>query len=139
MSRHLTSEERVWIVTELSRKGNQRQVVRNWPFQTPPPSRGAVQNLAKKFKNHATLLNMKKSGRPRSVLTEINSDIVSQMCSQDPTSSVRRTAAEIGMRPTSVWNILKSIKMKAFLPTLVQGLLEQDPVQRLYDFQYQQR
>ena len=137
MSRKLTSEERLWIVKEFTRTENQRAVVRNWPFLTTRPSRHAVQSLVQKFNENGTLLNMPKSGRRRNILTNINTNIVADLYMQEPRNSIRKTSAELDIHRSSVWRILKSLNMKAYIPTLVQGLLERDPVDRFGYYAYQ--
>ncbi len=78
--------------------------------------------LIRKFVRHGTVQDLKKSGRPRSVLTPLNIDMVEQVYLEAPKNSVRRTSLELGIGTTSVFKMLKSLNMKAYLPTLVQGL-----------------
>ena len=131
MSRVLSTEERVWITSEYARTQSQRQIIRNWHFPSAPPSRCCVQKLLDKFENHGTLKNLKSSGRPRTALTPLNKNIVSEVFTEAPRTSVRRASVELNIPTSSVWRILKSIEQRAFVPTLVQGLLERDTVDRL--------
>jgi len=133
MSRKLTSEERVWIIKEFTRTENKREVLRNWPFLTPAPTRSSVRELVNKFNTHGTVKNLKNTGRPRSVLTPLNANIVSASYAMAPNKSVRRAAAELDIHYVSVWRILTiDLNQKAYLPTLVHALKPSDYQERYY-------
>jgi len=130
MVRYLTTAERAWVVNEFAKTSNKCQVVRNWPFPSPRPSRSGLIKLLHKFETHGSVHNLKSSGRPRSVLTALNTGIVDQVYLYSPRNSVRRTSAELGIGTSSVFRILKVLNKKAYLPTLVQSLSDGDFVNR---------
>jgi len=118
------------MTTEFAKTGNKREVLRNWPFPTPIPTRAGLIKLIQKFERHGKLQNLKPEGRPRSVLTPINAGMVEQVCLAAPKNSVRRTSAELGIPKSSVFRMLKDLNKKAFLPTVVQSLTADDFVKR---------
>ena len=130
MARTITTTERVWIASEFAITTNKHEILRNWPFLSPRPSRSSLIRLISKYQTHGTVHDLKKSGRPRSVLTPLNIGVVEQVYAGAPKNSVRRTSAELGIGKSSIFRMLKSLYLKAYLPTLVQGLKVDDFVKR---------
>jgi hypothetical protein len=67
-----------------------------------------------------------RSGRPRTSLTEENLTTVAQALIQSPKKSIRKTTAEFIVPPTSVYRIVKALKLTAYRPHLLQMLTEDD-------------
>lgn len=131
MSRRLTKIEKIWIMAEYHRTQNQREVLRNWNFQTPEPSDSSVCRLIRKFNENGSIQSLdKKKGRRKSVVNPLNTNIVQAAIFQAPETSVTRRSLELQIGRTSVWRILKSLHLKSYIPTLVHGLREGDPVLR---------
>jgi len=130
MVRTLSTDERIWLTNEFAQTGNKCQTLRNWPYPTPTPNRKSLQTLIQKFETHGTVQDLKKSERPRSVLTPLNVRMVQQVYLNEPKNSVRRTSSELGIGAISVFKMLKTLKMKEYLPTLVQELQDGDFIKR---------
>jgi hypothetical protein len=67
-----------------------------------------------------------RSGKPRTSLTEENLTTVAHSLVQSPKKSIRKTAAEFIIPPTRVYRNVKALKLKAYLPHLLQMLIEDD-------------
>ena len=61
MVRTITTTERVWIASEFAITTNQHEILRNWPFLTPRPSRSSLIGLISKYQTHGTVHDLKKS------------------------------------------------------------------------------
>jgi hypothetical protein len=88
---------------------------------TPVPIRQAIYNLMQPFQRHESVLDLPRSVRPRTLLTEENLTTVAQALVQSPKKSIRKTSAEFIIPPTSVYQIVK-----AYRPHFVQMLTEDD-------------
>jgi predicted transcriptional regulator len=100
---------------EFRRTNSQRQVVRNWPFQSVRPSRSAAKHTIQKLKEHGTVQRIKSTGRPRTACTVLNMDSVFETYTQAPEKSLAKAAAELNMSQSSViYRILNELKFKDY-------------------------
>jgi hypothetical protein len=83
---------------------------------TPVPTRQAIYNLNQRFQRHGSVHDLPRSGRSRTSQTGENLSPVSQALVQSPKRSVRKTSAEFVIPPTSVCQIVKALKLKAYRP-----------------------
>jgi hypothetical protein len=93
---------------------------------TPVPTRQAIYNLNQRFQLHGSVHDLSRSGRPRTSLTEENLITVVQALVQSPKKSIRKTYTEFIIPPTSVYRIVKALKLKARRPRLLQMLRDDD-------------
>uniref|UniRef100_A0A1B6GN10 DUF4817 domain-containing protein n=1 Tax=Cuerna arida TaxID=1464854 RepID=A0A1B6GN10_9HEMI len=95
-----------------------------------PPSRQGIRKLNARFEETGSVAELSRSGRPVSVTTEENLNVVAQCFVQSPTKSQRKAYKEYGLPRTSLQRMQKTLKLKAYRLTLLQGLNE-DPDRRL--------
>jgi hypothetical protein len=55
---------------------------------TPVPTQQAINNLNQRFQSHGSVLDLPRSGRPRTSLTEENLTTVAQALVQSPKKSI---------------------------------------------------
>ena len=128
-----TTEQRSWLLKEYIKTKSADAVRVNWTakYATAAPSRKTIYRIRHKFDATGSVLNVKSTGRPKSVTTDENKELVAQAVAHSPGKSSRRTSLELDISQTSVIRILKSLKWKPYRPQLVQGLLAGDPDRRL--------
>ena len=128
-----STEQRSWLLKEHIRTNNAETVRKNWTtkYGTTAPSRQSIYQIRKKFDATGSVLNIKNPGRPKSVTTEENRELVAQAVVQSPQKSSRRIASELRISRCSVIRIFKSMAWKPYRPQLVHGLLPEDPGRRL--------
>lgn len=135
MSRKFSVRERVFILQKWwLHDHNYEDVVQLFVQHFPninPPSRQAIHNLNKRFEETGSVADLQRSGRPKSVTTEQNLTTVAQSFVQSPSKSTRRASSELGISRTSLRRMMKSVGLKPFRPTLLQGLNEDDPDRRM--------
>jgi hypothetical protein len=86
---------------------------------TPVPIRQAIYNLNQRIYRHESVLDLPRSVRPRTSLTEENLTPVAQALVLK--KSIPNTSAELIIPPTSIYQIVKACR-----PHLVQMLTEVD-------------
>uniref|UniRef100_A0A1B6HJY8 DUF4817 domain-containing protein n=1 Tax=Homalodisca liturata TaxID=320908 RepID=A0A1B6HJY8_9HEMI len=89
-----------------------------------PPSRQGIRKLNGRFEETGSVAELSRSGRPVSVTKEEN--VVAQCFVHSPTKSQRKASKECGLPRTSLQRMQKTLKLKAYRPTLLQGLNEDD-------------
>jgi hypothetical protein len=71
--RIFTIQERTWITDESARNGDcHYRTEENWPFPSPAPTRKTIKRIVIKYQSTGSTLNLKASGRPKSVRTDEN-------------------------------------------------------------------
>jgi transposase len=89
---------RVFVLQKWWQHGhNYRDVVDLFVEPFPnciPPSRQAIHNLNKRFEQTGSVADRPRSGRPKSVITEENINIVAQSFVQSTTKSTRKASSE---------------------------------------------
>lgn len=91
-----------------------------------PISQSTVSKIEKKFRDHGTVKNLPKTGRPVTVLTEdVQLDILLEI-EDNPHSTSRNIALDYNLSHTSVLKLLKMEKFHPYKVTLVHELSETD-------------
>ncbi|CAF4247225.1 unnamed protein product, partial [Rotaria sordida] len=72
-----------------------------------------------------------RSGRPTSITTEENMELVSESYTLNPQKSQRRATHDLDISRSSVQRIMKELNLKPYKPRLLQALNEDDPDRRL--------
>ena len=132
--RTLTTAERVFVIKRYYESGNSyKHVQDNWAdeFQSAIPSKSTMHDLISKFNNTGSVVNIKQSGRPVSIRTDENKDLVAAAFTDSPTKSIRRASVELSMSYGSVQRMLVDIGLKPYKPHLLHKLNEDDPDRRL--------
>jgi len=88
-------------------------------------------NLVSKFNNTGSVLDAPKTGRPRTVRTLDNSDIVASAYVESPKKSTRRASKELQISRSSLQRIITDIGLKPYKPHLLHALNEDDPDKRM--------
>ena len=135
MSRFLTKEQRIFLLKQWWISGGTTQTI-NEAFQHEFPDdaipvRQTVYRLAKKFDETGSVEDAPRSGRPASVTTEANTQLVSQNFRLSPQTSQRRAALELDGSRSSLQRITKDLKLKPYKRGLLQMLNEDDADRRL--------
>ena len=91
----LTTEQRVFLVTEWTHSGSLQQVAQAFRRRFPDrnvPAKSTIWKNVSKYQAEGTSLNLNKgrSGRPRSVRTEDNVAAVQQQLGENPQVSAKR-------------------------------------------------
>jgi hypothetical protein len=133
MHSRLSQQQRVFIVEHYWQTRNAARVIDAWrdEFADPPPHRETIYNIRDRFHQTGTVADMKRTGRPTSVNTDVNAALVATSLQQSPCKSANRLSVELGIRRTSLQNILRKNGYRPYHPHLVHGLLEDDPDRRL--------
>ena len=120
--------ERIWMNNAYARfGGNAGEVVRDWPYPTPRPSKGTVFKIARKFEITGSVQDIKPPGRPSSERTEENIDYVMSSIVDSSRKSISQISHETLISPTTVFRILKNdMNRKPYRPTRVCMLKDED-------------
>lgn len=131
MANNLNQEQRKWILKQYWKCKNAEQVRTLWQeaFNTPPPSRQAIYRIRNKFESSGSVINLPKSGRPKTSMTEENEIRVALTFVNSPRKSTRCASMELSIPRTSLRRLM--LKLKPYHPHLIHGLLEDDPDRRL--------
>uniref|UniRef100_A0A1B6L4Y9 DUF4817 domain-containing protein n=1 Tax=Graphocephala atropunctata TaxID=36148 RepID=A0A1B6L4Y9_9HEMI len=135
MNRKLTTEQRVFVLqTWWKHDHNYSDVCDLFVERFPniePPSRQCIRKLNLRFEQTGSVAELSRSGRPRSVTSEENLNVIAQCFVQSPTKSQRKASNEYGIARTSLRRIQKQLHLRPYRPTLLQGLNEDDPDRRV--------
>ena len=129
----LTPEQRVFLIKNFYQKGqNPNRVVldlfqQKFLFRT---SEKAMTNLVEKFETDYTIED-KKPTRTHPATNAANQELVLATAANDPHSSIRKTAQQVGISPSSVAKILKLHKFHPYKIQVLQKLNEDDPDRRM--------
>jgi len=135
MPRFLTIEQRIFILKQWWMSGKTLKTV-NEAFQDEYPddeipARQTIYRLATKFDETGSVEDAPRSGRPTSITTEENMELVSESYTLNPQKSQRRAAHDLDISRSSVRRIMKELNLKPYKPRLLQALNEDDPDRRL--------
>ena len=97
-------------------------------YQTSPPTRKTVRRIVLKFKETYSVLDRKRSGRPRTCRSEPNIQMVKDILEDSPTKSLRRVSSESGVGCTeSIRRITRlDLKLKPYKVSKVHELINID-------------
>lgn len=91
-----------------------------------------VIRINKNFSDTGSVADLPRAGRPKTGRSEDNVQRVREAIALAPTTSTRRLSAELGVKHTSVYRILRrDLKFKSTIPVLCQFLNEDDFDRRL--------
>ncbi|CAF4924080.1 unnamed protein product, partial [Rotaria sp. Silwood2] len=95
------------------------------------PARQTIYRLATKFDETGSVEDAPRSGRPTSITTEENMQLVSESYTLNPQKSQRHAAHDLDISRSSVRRIMKELNLKPYKSRLLQALHEDDPDRRL--------
>lgn len=135
MPRLLTKEQRIFLLKQWWKSGGATQTI-NEAFQhefpnEDVPARQTIYRLAKKLDETGSVKDAPRSGRPKSINTDENMQLVSQSFLRNPQTSQRRAARELDISRSTLRRIMTALKLKSYKPKLLQALNEDDPDRRL--------
>lgn len=134
-NRVLTTEQRIFLLKHWWMSGKSLHAVNTaFKHEFPDdavPARQTIYRLSSKFEETGSVDDSPRSGRPQSVTTDDNTDLVSENFRRNPHASQRRAARELNISRSSLQRIMKELKLKPYKPRLVQALNEDDPDRRL--------
>ncbi|CAF4499633.1 unnamed protein product [Rotaria sp. Silwood2] len=90
-----------------------------------------MSRLAKTFDVTGSIEDEPRSGRPITVRTEENRQLVSQTFLLNPRTSQRRASDDLNISRTSLQRLMKDLNLKPYKSRLLQALNEDDPDRRL--------
>ncbi len=94
----LTTEQRIFVVKTFYQTNNKSETCRRFNEQFHRQiRRETVADIIDRFEENGTVDDKKRSGRPFVVRTEENKAAVKSLFSNDPTTSTRRAASELGI------------------------------------------
>ena len=130
---NLTLDQRKWIVRSYCKHENAGEVRREWTqtFHTQPPTRLTIYRIRDKFNAEGSIVNKKKSGRPKTASSEDNEMQVALTFVNSPKKSTRRASLELSIPRTSLQRLMKKLLLRPYRPRLLHGLLEDDPGRRI--------
>ena len=107
-------------------------VIRTWPdfFESNPPHRETIYNLRDKFLVTGSVSDAPRSGRPVTINTTENQELVAQLFVENPQTSAVSASRQLDIDRRSLRRIMGSIGLKVYIPQLVHGLLEDDSDRR---------
>jgi transposase len=135
MPRLLTKEQRIFVLKEWWISGRTFRSVKT-AFQNEfpgeeVPTRQTIYRLAEKFDENGSVEDAPRSGRPTTVRTEENAEVVSEAFRQNPQSSQRYAARDLSISCSSLRRLMKDLNLKPYKPRLLQALNEDDPDRRV--------
>ena len=110
------------------RRENTMDVIRTWSdfFESNPPHRETIYNLRDKFDRIGSVSDAPRSGRPATINTTENQELVAQLFVENPQTSAVSASRELDIDRRSLRRIMGSIGLKVYIPQLVHGLVEDD-------------
>ncbi len=135
MPRLLTKEQRIFVLKQWWISGRTFRPV-NTAFQNEfpgeeVPTRQTIYPLAEKFDESDSVEDVPRSGRPTTVRTEENAEVVSETFRRNPQPSQRRASRDLNISRSSLQRLMKDLNLKPYKPRLIQALNEYDPDRRV--------
>lgn len=130
----MTKEQRIAAVKhyyQSSENGAEASRRMTTQFGISSPQGRNITALVKKFELTGSVADAQRPGRPSTATTTANGDRLAEALHRSPQKSSRRLARELGISQWSVLKLLKSLRMKPYIPRLVQALHECDPDRRM--------
>jgi hypothetical protein len=125
-----TLEERITIVKLFSIcDGSVAEVQRRFKklFPGRSISKPSVRDICNKFDSTGTIKDVPRSGRPKTGRSEANIHAIHAKILSSPKKSTRRLESETDLSRATIHRILKNdLKLKCYIPTLVQELHDND-------------
>jgi hypothetical protein len=130
MSKHLSIDQRIQVVLKMARLQSVTLVQREWrkEFSQESPTDKTITSIYSKFLSTGSVHDVAKPGRPK----EVEEGAVIQHFENQPSSSVRVAAIQLGVGHSSIHRALTHMKMRPYHIQLVQQLHEIDyPARRV--------
>ena len=125
-----TTEQRIWLIKQKyllhSNITVQRLWAKEWKENGPAPDGRTINNLFNKWEATGSILDLPRSGRGVTVTTVNAKATVQQHFQQNPSSSAKRAALELGISRRSLCRLMKQSGLKLYRPRLVHELNEDD-------------
>ncbi|CAF4694672.1 unnamed protein product [Rotaria sp. Silwood2] len=126
-----TTEQRIFVVKNSYQTNNKSETCRRFNEQfNRQIKRDTVADIVDRFEESGKVDDRKRTGRPFVVRTEENKEAIKSLFSNNPTTSTRRAASELGISKTSILRILSELKLHPYRHRLVQQLNDDDPDRR---------
>lgn len=131
--RRLSREERTSLVRLYFRHdGNIAEMRDAWRDESPFPTGKAIGALMKKFLETGHVMDRPRSGKPPSVVTRKNVEIVRTSVRDQPMLSTRKRAVALNISRSSLGRILRDrLKFRAYKLQTVHHLKHVDKAERL--------
>ncbi len=103
-------KQRVFIIKCYYQTGSLKRVRETFEVEFPdvsPPGNKAILHIVKKFENHHTVSDLRRSGRT-SVRTEESKEKIRNVVTATPSLSSRRVAQQVGLSHTSTYREMRS-------------------------------
>ncbi|XP_067143011.1 uncharacterized protein [Centruroides vittatus] len=117
MNRKLSLEQRVFLLQNWWKHDKKYAIIRKLFIEkypaVEPPTRQAIYKLNKRFEETGAVVDLPRSGRPRTAVTDDNVRRVAKALDASPGKSTRKALAEFGITRTSYQRILKKLKQRA--------------------------
>jgi transposase len=131
MNRKLSTEERaftlqMWWKSDQNYEDVRRTFVVKFKH-TQPPCRQAIYKLNRRIEATGSVADLPRSGRPKSVTSEENLQLVAETFIQSPKKSARRASKELQFSDRSLRIMLKTLHLKPYKPTLLHALNDDEP------------
>ncbi|OAF68817.1 hypothetical protein A3Q56_03433 [Intoshia linei] len=91
-----------------------------------PRSRQSMYALAKKFHNTGSVIDKKRSGRPKNMNTNENKENVRAFYQNAPSTSAVRASLQLYIPRTNLRKIMKNIDLKVWRPRLLYKMNDDD-------------
>ena len=119
MPRTLIEKQRIFVLKQWWMSGKTLRTVntalwKEYP-DIPTPTWQAIYQLAKKFDETGSVEGAPRSGRPRTVSTEENSELVSKTFRSNPQLTERRASNELGIARRSWFDVFHEFPGKRVL------------------------
>ena len=128
-----TIEEKIFLVENFILTKNASEVCRRFhkEFGRKPPDSKTVSNLYNTFRETGSVADKPRSGRQVSVTDAAAQGALYDLVNERPNASIRRIAAETGIKSGSVRNILRKLDFRPYRPIEVQFLHDEDRDNRM--------
>ncbi|KAK2959261.1 putative Histone-lysine N-methyltransferase SETMAR [Blattamonas nauphoetae] len=129
MTYRRSQEERIRIVRLFYQSGSIEAVIEHWGLPNPP-CRITIDDLITKFEETGSVADRPRSGRPRSVATQENREIVQQHYQDHPTESIRQSAHDLNISKSSLHRLIHELGLHPYRLQHTHWLFDQDYEER---------
>jgi transposase len=125
--------EKIAMVRLQSHFRNTNAVIREWrkQFDTPPPERQTILKTNRQFDQTGSVLDRPRSGRPATVVTQENANLVDEKLTNNPQLPGRRASAQLTISRTSYQRLIKELGYKPYIPSRTLALGDGDEDRRM--------
>jgi hypothetical protein len=116
-----STEDRIRMVEKYNETHNFHEVARSFP-KAHRPSPSTVSRLVEKFHEGGSVYDVKREGRPRTVLTEGGKSQIFENVLISPQNSLREREKHLHISKSTIWRSLVEEDFSAYHPTLLEVL-----------------